>query len=93
MATEYDHAAAFRGASFTGADFTGAKFRDCDLRQVKIADSWLTDVNMSGLIGNFVVNDVDVTAFVTAELEPEQRKALAACGICAGGQGSGQLSG
>jgi DinB superfamily/Pentapeptide repeats (8 copies) len=69
MAAENDNTDAFRGASFTGADFTGAKFRDCDLRQVKIADSWLTDVNVSGLVGNFVVNDVDVTAFVTAELD------------------------
>jgi DinB superfamily/Pentapeptide repeats (8 copies) len=69
MAAENDNTDDFRGASFTGADFTGAKFRDCDLRQVKIADSWLSDVNMSGLIGNFVVNDVDVTAFVTAELD------------------------
>ncbi len=69
MATEYDHSDAFRGASFTGADLTGAKFRDCDLRQVKIVDSWLTDVNVSGLVGNFVVNDVHVTAFVEAELD------------------------
>ena len=59
----------FREASFTGADFTGANFRDCDLRRVKITDSWLVDVNMSGLIGNFVVNDVDVTAFVEGELD------------------------
>jgi hypothetical protein len=59
----------FRGASFTGADFTGANFRDCDLRQVKITDSWLTDVRMSGLVGSFVVNDVDVTAFVEGELD------------------------
>jgi hypothetical protein len=69
MAAEQDNTDPFRGASFTGADFTGAKFRDCDLRQVKIADSWLTDVNVSGLVGNFVVNDVDVTEFVTAELD------------------------
>jgi hypothetical protein len=60
---------AFRGASFTGADFTGANFRDCDLRQVKITDSWLVDVSLSGLVGNLVVNDVDVTAFVEGELD------------------------
>jgi hypothetical protein len=60
---------AFRGASFTGADFTGAKFRDCDLRQVKITDSWLIDVRVSGLVGSFFVNDVDVTAFVEGELD------------------------
>jgi hypothetical protein len=69
MAAENDNTDPFRGANFTSADFTGAKFRDCDLRQVKIADSWLTDVNVSGLVGNFVVNDVDVTAFVAAELD------------------------
>jgi uncharacterized protein YjbI with pentapeptide repeats len=44
MAAEYDHTDAFHGASFTRADLTGATFRDCDLRQVKIADSWLVDV-------------------------------------------------
>ena len=59
----------FRGAVLTGADFTGATLRDCDLRRVKVVDSWLVDVNMSGLIGQFVVNDVDVTAFVEGELD------------------------
>jgi DinB superfamily len=54
---------------FTGDDFRGAVFRDCDMRGVKITDSWLVDVNISGLIGNLTVNDVDVTAFVEAELE------------------------
>jgi hypothetical protein len=69
MAVEYEHTDAFRGASFTEADFSGAKFRDCDLRRVKIVDSFLVDVDMSGLIGNVVVNDVDVTAYVEGELE------------------------
>jgi uncharacterized protein YjbI with pentapeptide repeats len=41
VAADDDRTGAFRGASFTGADFTGATFRDCDLRQVKITDSWL----------------------------------------------------
>jgi len=47
------------------------------LRQVKIADSWSPTSNVSGLIGNFVVNDVDVTAFVTADStgEPGTRAA------------------
>jgi hypothetical protein len=69
VAADYEGTSEFRGASFTGADFTGANFRDCDLRQVKITDSWLVDVNVSGLIGRFVVNDVDVTAFVEGELD------------------------
>ena len=69
MPDEHDGTTAFRGAQFTGVDFTGATFRDCDLRRVKIVDSWLVDVNVSGLIGDVVVNDVDVTAFVEAELD------------------------
>jgi len=69
MGADYDRSDAFRGARFTGADFTGADFRDCDLRQVKITDSWLSDVRVSGLVGTFVVNDVDVTAYVEGELD------------------------
>ncbi len=61
--------AAFRGASFTVADLTGARFLDCDLSQVTIVDSWLVDVNVSGYVSNFVVNGVDVSAFVDAELD------------------------
>lgn len=52
-----------------GADFTGANFRDCDLSEVKIADSWLVDVSLSGEVSNLVVNDVDITAFVEGELD------------------------
>jgi len=59
---------AFRGANFTVADLTGAKFLDCDMSQVKIVDSWLVDVNVSGYVSNFVVNGVDVSAYVDAEL-------------------------
>jgi hypothetical protein len=69
VAADDDGTGAFRGASFTGADFTGADFRDCDLRQVKVTDSWLVNVRMSGLVENFIVNDVDVTAFVEGELD------------------------
>ncbi len=69
VAADYDRTDAFRGARFTGADFTSANFRDCDLRQVKITDSWLVGVRLSGLVENFVVNDVDVTAFVEGELD------------------------
>jgi hypothetical protein len=69
MSKQYDRTDAFRGASFTSADLSGSKFRDCDLRKIKIVDSHLIDVNVSGLVDNFVVNDVDVTAFVEAELD------------------------
>jgi hypothetical protein len=69
VTTDYNGTDAFRGASFTSADFAGTTFRDCDLSQAKITDSWLTGVRVSGLIDNFVVNDVDVTAFVEGELD------------------------
>ncbi|HKN56826.1 MAG TPA: DinB family protein [Amycolatopsis sp.] len=69
MAAEYELTDKFREASFTEADFTGAKFRDCDLRRVKIVDSVLFDVSVSGDIRNLLVDDVDVTAFVSAELD------------------------
>ena len=60
---------AHRGARFTVADLTGARFVDCDLSGVKIVDSWLVGVNMSGYVDGLVVNGVDVTAFVAAELD------------------------
>src|SRR5271165_6012812 len=69
MAAEYDYTEEFRGASFFESDFTGARFRGCDLSHVKIAGSWLADVGVDGLVGRFVVNDVDVTDFVEAELD------------------------
>lgn len=69
MGAEYEQTDAFREVNFREADFTGARFRDCDLRRVKIVDSWLVDVNVSGHVDNFVVNDVDVTGFVEGELD------------------------
>jgi RimJ/RimL family protein N-acetyltransferase len=69
MAAEYRRTDAFRGASFTSSDLTGATFRDCDLRGVKIVDSWLGDLHVSGELDHVVVNDVEVTAFVAAELD------------------------
>src|SRR5262249_39711510 len=64
-----DRRDAFRGARFVGADFTGARFSDCDLRQVKVTDSWLADLSVSGVVERLRVNDVDVTAYVEAELD------------------------
>jgi hypothetical protein len=59
----------FRGARFDVVDLRGARFTDCDLTGVTIRDGWLVDVNISGYLGNFVVNGVDVTDFVDAELD------------------------
>ncbi|MEV1175541.1 DinB family protein [Nonomuraea sp. NPDC049784] len=69
MAAQYDNTDAFRGVSFTNADLSSATFPGCDMRQIKIVDSWLMDVSVSGDVRNFRVNDVDVTLYVEAELE------------------------
>ncbi|HXR23239.1 MAG TPA: DinB family protein [Acidimicrobiales bacterium] len=59
----------FRGARFDVADLRGARFTDCDLTGVTIRDGWLVDVRISGHLSNFTVNGVDVTDFVSAELD------------------------
>jgi hypothetical protein len=50
-------------------DLAGARFTDCDLSGVKVVDSWLVDVDVSGYVSNFVINCVDVTGYVEAELD------------------------
>jgi uncharacterized protein YjbI with pentapeptide repeats len=59
----------FRGARFDVADLRGARFTDCDMTGVTIRDCWLVDVSISGYLSNVTVNGVDVTDFVSAELD------------------------
>jgi DinB superfamily/Pentapeptide repeats (8 copies) len=59
----------FRGARFDVADMRGARFTDCDLTGVTIRDGCLVNVSISGYLSNVTVNDVDVTDFVSAELD------------------------
>jgi hypothetical protein len=59
----------FRGARFDVADLRGARFTDCDLTDVTIRDGWLVNVSISGYLSNVTVNGVDVTEFVSAELD------------------------
>jgi DinB superfamily/Pentapeptide repeats (8 copies) len=59
----------FRGARFDVADLRGARFTDCDLTGVRIRDGWLVNVSISGYLSNVTVNGVDVTDFVSAELD------------------------
>jgi hypothetical protein len=59
----------FRGARFDVADLRGARFTDCDLSGVTIRDSWLVNVSISGYLSDVTVNGVDVTDFVSAELD------------------------
>jgi hypothetical protein len=59
----------FRGARFDVADMRGARFTDCDLTGVTIRDGWLVNVSISGYLSNVTINGVDVTDFVSAELD------------------------
>jgi hypothetical protein len=59
----------FRGARFDVADLRRARFTDCDLTGVTIRDGWLVNVSMSGYLSNVTVNSVDVSDFVSAELD------------------------
>ena len=59
----------FRGARFDVADLRGARFTDCDLTGVTIRDGCLVNVNISGYLSNVTVNGVDVSDFVSAELD------------------------
>jgi hypothetical protein len=59
----------FRGARFDVADLRGARFTDCDLSGVTVRDGFLVDVGISGYISNLTVNGVDVTDYVSAELD------------------------
>lgn len=52
------------GAVFWGADLTGARFRDVNLTDVKISHAWLVNVDIDALVDRFVINGVDVTAYV-----------------------------
>jgi hypothetical protein len=59
----------FRGARFETADLRGARFTDCDLTGVTIRDGWLVSVSISGYLSNVTVNGVEVTDFVSGELD------------------------
>jgi hypothetical protein len=59
----------FREARFDVGDLRGARFTDCDLTGVTIRDGWLVDVSISGYLSNVTVNGIDVSGFVSAELD------------------------
>jgi hypothetical protein len=60
------------GARFVNVDLRGARFNDVDLRGTVIRGAWLVDVEIDGLIERLVVNGVDVTEYVEAELDRRQ---------------------
>jgi hypothetical protein len=72
VAESYENTRAFHGASFHLADLGGAVFRDCDLRGVRIVSSFVDGLVVSGFSGTagpVIVDDVDVSGYVAAELD------------------------
>ena len=56
-------------ARFEDQDLTGAEFRECDLTRARLVGVVMRDAVIDGLVGNLVVNGVEVTSYVEAELD------------------------
>ncbi len=69
MPAEYAQSDQFRGARIHLCDLAGLEIRDCDVSGLKIVDCYGGDVYLGGDFERLVVNDVDVTAYVEAELD------------------------
>jgi hypothetical protein len=69
MTAEYAQTDQFRGASIHLCDLAGLEIRDCEVSRLKIVDCYGSDVYLDGDFERLVVNDVDVTIHVEAELD------------------------
>jgi hypothetical protein len=56
-------------ARFEDQDLTGAEFRECDLSRARLIGVVMQDAVIDGLVSNLVVNGVEVTSYVEAELD------------------------
>ncbi|MDX6300215.1 MAG: hypothetical protein QOF53_1429 [Nocardioidaceae bacterium] len=56
-------------ARFEDQDLTGAEFRECDLTGARLIGVVMKDAVIDGLVENLVVNGVEVTSYVEAELD------------------------
>jgi hypothetical protein len=54
---------------FRDEDLTGAEFRECDLTGARLIGVVMQDAVIDGFVTNLVVNDVEVSGFVEAELD------------------------
>jgi hypothetical protein len=54
---------------FVDEDFSGAEFRECMLNGTRLIGVVMEDAEIDGLVTNLVVNGVEVTAYVEAELD------------------------
>jgi len=69
MVPEFEQTDRFRGARIHLCDLAGLEIRDCEVTGLKIVDCYGGDVSLGGDFERLVVNDVDVTAYVEAELD------------------------
>ncbi|MBB5978177.1 DinB family protein [Kribbella solani] len=69
MPSEYVASDQFRGARIQTSDLAGLEVRDCEVSGLKVVDCYGSDVYVGGAFERVVVNDVDVTAYVEAELD------------------------
>ncbi len=56
-------------ARFEDQDLTDAEFRECDLTRARMIGVVMQDAVIDGLVNNLVVNGVEVTTYVEAELD------------------------
>jgi DinB family protein/pentapeptide repeat protein len=56
-------------ARFEDEDLTGAEFRECDLTRARLIGVVMQDAVIDGLVTNLVVNGVEVSSYVEAELD------------------------
>ncbi|MGZ9829716.1 DinB family protein [Tsukamurella ocularis] len=54
---------------YVDEDLSGAEFRECDLSGARFVGAVMQDVVIDGLVSDLVVNGVDVTGYVEAELD------------------------
>lgn len=56
-------------ATFKDQDLSDAEFRECDLTRARLIGVVMQDAVIDGLVSNLVVNGVEVTSYVEAELD------------------------
>ncbi len=69
MAATYTHTDQFRNGQIHLCELDGLEIRDCEISDLKIVDCYGSRVYVGGEFERLVVNDIDVTAFVGAELD------------------------
>lgn len=69
MAAEYTQTDQFGDARIRLSNIGGLEIRDCEVSGLKIVDCYGDYVSLGGDLETVIVNDVDVTAYVEAELD------------------------